>query len=401
MVNNRMSNVLFVPQNKTHLDNMSYVADKLALDGCKIQFLSLDSLTHQTVFGNDLLRYEVLDVNVEAESPFYLSSIVSRLKLIYEFSRRLNVPDAPDIIVVCNDGALQRAVFARYPKAKTVLMLDGVITDYSISIEDVLSAKKFGVVFEYVRKKLELTWSILQRFIPYKLGCYLPSIIAASKLDVIFVISEYVKSFLYDERSSPAKVLVSGLPRYKQLLDARKEFDLRKLDTGINSKVLFISQGFIWHNEIENNILQHKELAALLEIIERVEYCDVVVRVHPRDNPKNYERYNVEIEELGKPVLDSLAEATVVVGLTSTMLLEADYLGVPVGFLRMTGAAGRLRNTFFESTDFPKIYGDLELMNLMRQGSCGVAKLDYYFSPISDSTVNDISKEIYSLGKSI
>ncbi len=394
-------NILFVPQNQTHIENLYPIANELNKLGCDVKFLSLESYVGQEIFNTVGCDFEIIkfDEN-KSNNTFYRASFLGKINLVFDFLKgiKTNDLDSPDFIVVCNDGAFQRAVFSKFPGSYRVLVLDGVITDYAISITDVLKSRKFQTLAEYVKKRFDLYWSQIHRRIPHSVGCFLPSVIATTKVDQIFVVSKYVEKFLREERFIKTALFSLGLPRYSEFTYFKDKYEKRDLVAGEPKIVLFISQGFAWHNEYENDLLQHEELRLLLSMLEGNDEYRVVIRLHPRDLRGGYLSYNVEIEQDKVPVFESLSKAEMVVGLTSTMLLEAAFLGAKVGFLRQSFLSSRLSNTFFESPDFPKIKNRKDFFSLFSpKGVCEYTNLSYYFNPNEVNTVQNIVREMLSL----
>lgn len=187
--------------------------------------------------------------------------------------------------------------------------------------------------------------------IPPRLAKFFPSEIGTYPFDTAFVLNDYVRNFLVNSRGTPIrKVLSVGLPRYKEYAHVKEQ---EKKQSKL--RILFISQGFLWHNERASDELQHREFAnvhnALMKVVPEAE---IVVRVHPRDDAQRWARYGVTIETSELSARNSIAKSDLIIGLTSTCLLEAVWLDKPVICTMTEGEYWRFRRSFINDDSIRK-----------------------------------------------
>ncbi len=390
-----MDKVLFFPQNETHIVNMLPIANKLSKT-CNVVFISAASYFKQNIFG-DSFPFEVFEVPGGGDNPFYLEGGLNKLKLVKEFKFNLNDKEFEldvDAVVVANDGAMQRVLLKKYPRAKSFLMLDGIISDYSFSISDLFShsKNKANDLKDYVRRAAR---GVIARYIsqlPY--NEYIPSEIGSSKFDVAFTLSDYVSGVL-KKRHSPIRQFYSfGLPRYSEMLE-EKQYDINK------KRVLIISQGYLWHNEYANDAYQHAEITQLMELLNDKGLCgefEVVIRIHPRDDAARYEQYGVKLESSEININQSILESIVVFGFNSTVLLESAWYGKPTYSLLTSGQSWKFNRSFLGGGMLPVLKSVSEVAavidKLKSSESMPRSCVEAVFSPISQNTSDLISGKI-------
>lgn len=400
--------ILFFPQNETHLQNMRDIARVLSGWGAKCTFLDGKEYFKQELYEKNF-PYEIVRINrIQQGRAFYKAGAWEKVKLAKQFSQELCAQLGHirfDTVVVGNDGALQRIALDVYNRADKHLLLDGVISDYRVGLVDVLATKCWSELVDFARRQLRWRLPKLLYLLPKPLARYMPSEIGSYRFDKAFVISPYVREFLRNTRGTPIKTIISvGLPRYESLA-------LRRDEGRVSSdvpRVLFISQGFLWHNEIKQDETQHRELSNLLAEVRKLSFeVNVVVRVHPRDEASRYSGYGVEIERSSQELVDSVLASDLVVGLTSTVLLESRWLGVPTLCLMTSGNYWRFKRSFIGEAGFQKVFNLQELSASLNQllsghnsesARKGRSEPDYLFRPFRDDTKTAIAKEIVDTG---
>lgn len=391
-----MKKLLFFPQNETHIANMVPVA-KLLSDKYEIVFLSAEIYFDQYIYENEF-EFGKLIVTGEPKGAFYLESALRKVCRVNDFKEGFKALDLCDIegVIVANDGALQRVVMDFFPNAKKILLLDGIISDYSYSLSDVIhnSESKFHHAKDYFRRLFRLLLAGVLNYLPYKE--YLPSEIGSYKFDVAFTLSEYVNSILRERKSPIQKYRSVGLPRYQEMLSLERCSKGREVP-----RVLFITQGYVWHNEVENDELQHREISRFIELVKNnYKSIDVAIRVHPRDKIENYRRYvggNVCIEESSVSLKDSILESKAVFGFNSTVLLEAAWYGVPSFSVMTSGQFWRFKRSFLGHkgmsvvTDSENLH--IKLENIFKEIN-NKNLVSGIFNPITNTTAEDIASDI-------
>ncbi|MDH5373863.1 MAG: alpha-2,8-polysialyltransferase family protein, partial [Acidimicrobiia bacterium] len=138
----------------------------------------------------------------------------------------------------------------------------------------------------------------------------------------VFAMGEDSVPHLIAQGADPDSVVVTGIPRFADLFTMDSTFE------GQDSAVLFLGGAFRWHGDLLGDRLQQSEVEVLVETaIERGWHLRI--RPHPREADGTYLDYEdtVTVSSPERNLLDDLLEASAVVSLTSTSILEAIILG--------------------------------------------------------------------------
>lgn len=390
-----MNKIIFFPQNETHIDNMLPIANELK-DKYNIIFISAAKYFKQDIYCENF-PFEILDVQGGGVTPFYLESSLGKLKRVWEFKKNLKSIDLStkiSAVVVANDGAMQRVLLKNLSKAKSILILDGIISDYSFSFTDIfkLSKDKASDLKDYFRRALRVAVARFIARLPF--NEFIPSEIGSSNFDIAFTLSDYVSDVL-KERHSPIKRFYSyGLPRYSSMLNV-KPYGIK------DNKILIVSQGYLWHNEIANDESQHAEIKQLLLMLKQRDLSgkyEVVIRVHPRDDISRYEKYNVQLESSNYDINTSILESSIVFGFNSTVLLESAWYGRPTCSLLTQGQAWKFKRSFLGVGVVGVITKKSQLDSILAQLCSGGlvvgSNASSVFNPIQENTQAMICNKI-------
>ena len=136
-----MKKILFFPQNDSHIANMESISEWLKEQGYGITYVDTSNIYHQKIsLGSE---YHIIKIDLPLQTSFYRLSALDRMKYVYRFNKE--IPDLLiseyDILIIGNDGALQRILINRFrkEKKKTVMLLDGLISDYSFSLKEIVA----------------------------------------------------------------------------------------------------------------------------------------------------------------------------------------------------------------------------------------------------------------------
>lgn len=396
-----MMKIIFFPQNKSQLDNMKPLASSLNCGG-NIYFLDASHYIGQNLYDQNF-EYETIVVKgVQPKAEFYRLSSLKKIKKIREFKKKLMSVRLLDFeaVIVSNDGALQRLVLKKSINAKKYLVLDGIISNYSFRIIDVFkySDDLFFDLKDFFRRKLR---DFLARYIYLlPLSEFFPSEIGSYKFDAAFVLSQHVKSVLQSRGSPIKEVYTYGLPRYAAFLDPHPS--MRKKNP---FRILIITQGYLWHNEVKNDEYQHKEIAKICSVVQCLKESgmdiELVIRVHPRDEWGRYLDYHYSLEGMEADLEKSIAKSHMVLGFNSTVILESLCSGTLAYSVMTCGQRWRFRESFLSSDLLPKINNIEDLSLIIREKYRDWPEKIYpesiirdLFNPISQTTVYDIVKTI-------
>lgn len=148
-----------------------------------------------------------------------------------------------------------------------------------------------------------------------------------NQTDYLIVWGKKIKDNYVNAGFNPEKILISGHPFYNQLSDKKlrnNHRDILVISKSVNGApirdgVKLTDRGglIVYLNQIKN-------------VLEKLGVKKVRLRVHPSENIDWYFRFidkDFFVEDK-KPLQESLEESTLVVGSTSTILLESLYYGV-------------------------------------------------------------------------
>ncbi len=402
-----MRRVLFFPQNETHVSNMLPIACEL-LGDVEIFFL----------FATDYFRQDIIPSGFQFKyrnitrrslgSSFYAVSFFEKIKLVKEFSIELGLLDLYDAVIVSNDGALQRVVLDKIKGTSNILLLDGIISDYSFSFCDILrySRNKASDVLDYIRRSVR--GSVFYASSLPLIGPYLPSEIGCYPFDKAFVMSCYVADVLSRRGSNIREYLNFGMPRYKNLYERKNNINLNYTQRSNKKhlRVLFITQGYLWHNELDNDRFQHEALKKIIDLVGFLRNeleIELIVRVHPRDNYENYKNISAQIQDCKMPLVEAFQETDVVLGFNSTVLLESSWLGVPTFSLMLDQRIWKFKRSFVGNGTLRIVESVDELKLLLLDIGSGKyfenkneEKMKNLFNAYNYDTVKNIAKNIIS-----
>jgi hypothetical protein len=389
--------VLFFPQNKTHLDNMSPVANALQAKGYDVSFLSASNIYKQNIYY-DSFPFQIINIDLSTPVSFAFLSSFRKIIFLRNFVEYISLLrfNNYDYFIYGNDGALQRVFIAKYRRVKHFLILDGMISDYTFSM---LSIFRFSdnPINDLKRKVRDILKSVLNKifaYLPY--NYYFPSDVGCSDLDKIFVLSDYINNAIYNQRIKKTDIITSGMPRYKFL-------NKNSLIDSPVKNIVYITEAFIWHNDRFSDVLQHKTIKLLVNHLKSNNSYDVklTVRVHPRDDVRNYDYlFNesfVSVEDSQINIYETIQNSNIILGVNSTVMLEALYVEKKVIFLFFNNEYWRYERSFLTDLFFKKVFSEKELMTeLMVENDCAVEKekLEYYFNPNPEKSVDIIVNAI-------
>lgn len=375
------------------------VAKELVKKGYNVVFLDASLAYKQDIYEKGF-KFNKIAFSLRLDKAFAFLSFLEKIKFITRYKKELldyNF-EAFDSFIYGNDGALQRVFIDKYKSKKHFLILDGIISDYSFSSINIIrySNNKFFDIKDSIRRRLKKMLNMVFAYLPY--NYYLPSDVGCSNLTKVFVISDYVSRYIRSQTLSNTQIIVSGMPRYKFLKDCNSIISVEKL------KILYITQGYLWHNEYENDRLQHQTIKKLIANFEAnkldLKY-QLTVRVHPRDEVGCYDYVSkkkwITLEDKSTNIYTSINNNDIVLGVNSTVLLEAMSIGKKVIFLFLNNQYWRFKRSFINHNIFDKVF-DFEQfthqISNMNTDSVNSDKFKYFFHPNAEKSTDIIVNEI-------
>lgn len=309
-----MKNIIFVIQNESQGENFSAISRQLHVKFNKefyVRGIYLDNFMGQNLYDRfkDELPGDLIPAKIKR--PFYLESYYVRLLNVIRYKRhikRLNL--SADIIVIGNDGALQRATIEvirpSSKKATCILLQEGILNSF-ISNKDKLKI--------FLQKILRLI--NLSSLAPSVNGCYPVNRIIS--FDRQWLNSPLVKSNSSDRRWRL-------MPRHLELIKHQKVSNRDKIDS---IRILYATSAYKWHGKYAEHSMQIKEVRSLAtwaknhpKIVSRIR-----IRVHPRENYQDWVNllrdFQVDITGSDVALKDDISWATHILSARSTVLVDA------------------------------------------------------------------------------
>ncbi|MEK6537818.1 MAG: polysialyltransferase family glycosyltransferase [Nitrospirota bacterium] len=167
--------------------------------------------------------------------------------------------------------------------------------------------------------------------------------------DKILVMDEMAKKEMVADGFDGQKILATGQPHFEMLREKAgkiSESDKRKIKEDFNCRdgfvILFASEPFSVASHVdlgftENAILQ--EIVFAIQQLERSVKINLLVKLHPKQSRDKVQRFIQSLPVLNNlrilivtdyPVLPLILVADIVIGIQSTVLIEANILDKPV-----------------------------------------------------------------------
>ena len=352
--------VLLLPQNGQHLETTSILIPELMARGMIPEVLVMDGIYHQRLSGANLavgVGVRVRTLPVVLEQPFYRMNPARQIIAVIQAARPLRRSiGRPAIIVVFNDGALQRLAIRLAAGARVAMILDGMISDYAMP----------AGLADRARSWLK---GIGHRVRSSPAGIFLPSDVGLSPVDAVFVLGEHSAGVLVQMGARASRVVATGLPRWPQARRGPRPVAARR--------VLYLSAAFAWHAQHAADAAQVRD-AATIGAVCRDLGLELVVRVHPRDDPGRWRTggYTV-VTSRDESMTSSIEAADVVLAMVSTGLLEAVSLGRIARSVIIADNIARYRHSFAADPFLGMLRSEDELRLALREYQNGITPEDY------------------------
>lgn len=399
--------ILFFPQNETHIANMLPVAKILKDQNNDVAFLNTNQFYQQNLQYASEYELVVLNNKKKLIKPFYAYHGFERLRKVFYLKKYIEpLAHDYDAFIFGNDGSLQRCLIneAKLLDKKCILILDGMISNYSFSLIDLASKSKNKLLDLKLYIKDRLKTQLQRVFKKSKINAYLPSIDGGSNLDLIFVIGEHSKQVVYSFTKN-RNIYSYGLPRFASSTPKAKASS-----PNYQSKtVIFITSAFNWHNKHLENEWQRKDIALILEVIKeekkRGQDIKLVIKIHPRENIddyQKYQRYNFVIIENTATLNELFSSNAIFISNISTGIIEGIKAKVNVYSLMINFPYWKFKRSFIGNNEINKIFTKEQLRFIIKEYKNNKSHnpikekdLEYYmFSPDTSSYLiaNEILK---------
>lgn len=356
-----MKKVLFFPQNDSHIPNMQPISEWLLSHGYEVTYLDASKIYHQRLLIDS--KYRTIIPSLSLEHSFYQLPNWERLKCVHRFSREVSdsLVSEYDILVIGNDGALQRVLINRFrkQKRKIVLLLDGMISDYSFSFYDIWHCSSALMQDILDLSKIKLMRFFIRQCAKSMFSPYLPGLIGISPVSDIFVIGSHSKEVI-QRVNLQAHVYDWGLPRFSQVSNEEgSSLAISPL------KICYFPSAYKWHGLFEKDKAQHQDIRLCCDIIQQInqkEHLNLqfLIKMHPRESVEDYydymNQYDFVCVESDLSVQDCFASCSLFLSNLSTVIVEGLMVGIPVYSLMLHFDYWKYKNSFLKEDCIQKIY---------------------------------------------
>lgn len=364
-----MKRILFYAQNNGQVEDVRLMLNDFYNKNYDVSIYDTTNIYHQQIDFTGF--HNVVKGELLLEASFYRLPIIKRIKSIWQGRKELrNLVNQFDMLIVACDGAFERILINDFRKQKkiTVLIVDGIISEFSITLSDlfkhpsdivVLLKNKLSDIFKlYVYNALKTS----------ALSPYLPSKIGMMPLDKILVMGKHSKRCI-EKINKKSAVLASGLPRLYGKKIVRKKEE--------NSNVVYVCyfpSAFKWHHFMEEDYNQHADISNVCNIIEVIRNetnMDVrfVIKIHPRENHEDYQKYLLKYNFVSlidnKSIIDSFESYSLFLSNVSTVIVEGLISSIKVYSLMIHFQYWKYKKSFLSSESITKVYSHDELYNLV------------------------------------
>jgi hypothetical protein len=394
--------IVFFPQNETHIVNFTPIAKKLNDLGYECFFIDSTSVFHQNLELNKLdPKIKIKPLCLNLERPFYKASFLQKISALLRFKSEIyNFLDKQDIFIAGNDGAFQRILLRQ--TNKSILIIDGMISNYTFNFRVLLKCFSIQNLKSYLinngkRLIIPLIYPSLKR-----LGIeYLsPSLIGISHFSVTFTIGEHSKNVIKQYNRS-SEIIASGLPRFTSLYEQKKVLSKRD-----SRAVYFLTSAFKWHGEYPMDKYQHNDLKLLCSLFLSMDIkdLDLVIKIHPRENKKDYTQYlKFNFVKISSDNLfDELYSNVIYFSNISTSIVETSLLNLPVYSILIHFPYEMYSRSFLGSDQINKILSVAKLKDILNNFRSGYIEesttdLDELVSSATPKCVDVIVNKILDL----
>lgn len=366
-----MKKILFFPQNDSHIANMESISEWLKEQGYGITYVDTSNIYHQKIsLGSE---YHIIKIDLPLQTSFYRLSALDRMKYVYRFNKE--IPDLLiseyDILIIGNDGALQRILINRFrkEKKKTVMLLDGLISDYSFSLKEIVAYSSHPFRDCLKRLKKSIRENIVKKCASSELSPFLPGLIGISPVSDIFVIGTHSKEVI-QRINSKSTVHDLGLPRFW------KTFNHCNFSCQDPSKVCYFPSAYKWHGQFREDEAQHQDIRMCCELIQQInqkyaQSLQLIIKMHPRESAEDYFPYSSNYDfvriESNLSVMECFNTCSLFLSNLSTVIIEGLTIGIPVYSLMIHFDYWKYKKSFLGEDCIRKIYDKQSLYTLLRE----------------------------------
>lgn len=366
-----MRNILFYAQNNGQVSNVRLLLDELKQRDYLVSIYDTSKIYYQPINFDGFA--DVLPNSIDLGKSFYRCSLLDRVKGVFKAQNYLrSIVDSFDMLIVAADGAFERVLIRAFQKEqkRTTMIIDGVISDYSLSFVDVIMHPSY-LKSDIVSKVKSCIFYV---FKSTAISPFLPSQIGMMPIDKILVIGEHSKKCI-EKINHHSEIIASGMPRlYNQHIN--RTF---LKNTG-PYYICYFPSAFKWHHNIGDDARQHADILSVCEIISDIrdgEKCDIrlIIKMHPRERLSDYQLYVDKFDfvkiERDISITDCFEKYDLFLSNISTVIIEGLINRIQVYSIMINFEYWRFNKSFLASDEIKKIFSKMELYEIIMACSKG------------------------------
>jgi glycosyltransferase involved in cell wall biosynthesis len=354
-----------------------------------IPCIATDSITSTAIFRHQAFKYTVRsNTKIRDLISFKLIDILGllyRLKVhidslstnIMSFSTQSNEFLFP---YLCKEILLDYLLYLCIPATSIIRYLEKEIT---ANAPDLIVLMPDGSFFQYIAAALAKKYRIPTLACSSALENDHPrAFVRHLHADKKAVMGEVIKKVYVDSGVEPHRIVVTGAANFDSLFDRDKEKDKQALlahNIDLNKKVILFTTQYMAFSETE------RMLTGVINAVLKLKDFRLVVKVHPRDDLRNYQNITEEYFKSGVRIVKDvdlyalINNCELLITKYSTTALEAIMFDKPVITINFSGeptsvpyaedgaAIGVCRNEDLEQAILKALYDD-ETRDKLRAG---------------------------------
>ena len=308
--------LIFLHQNNNQKINFLELSDYLVrnkyIEPKNITFISIDNAFYDN--EQELIdKYPEIKIDWVGQKSIYRLGLLARLANLFlnlKSLKKLSIIKN-NILVVGNDGSIQRFVNNYFSPEKLYIICDTVIGPQ----------KNFYVYYK-------IFFSLISRL---RVSHFFPGLSFHTPCDGIFLNHINSKNLL-NSRSVTSPIHIVDMPLHmKNRIDF---YEKKKIKVNSNNRLnfIYITSAFAWHRKYLEDSYQKKDLQDLIKFFNKNSKFQLRIRIHPREDLKEYEVFRESYPNISisykTSLVDDLAWCDRLITAASSVAYEADILGI-------------------------------------------------------------------------
>jgi hypothetical protein len=364
--------IYFLPQNSNQEENFIYLSDSLIknklVDFNKIYFLHIiNGFGYKSQFKN---KYSTINLNWESQKSIYLMNYTERFfNILKNLKITKKCKDIRNhILIIGNDGAIQRLIINKVKPSKSFIVTDTLISN------SIFRGKLIKWLFQFSNY--------------FSLSHLVPGVSYLTAVDAIFVAEPYYKNII---KTYYKNLLVYNVNMPIHLNNRKKYYELKKIQNDKNINIIYITSAYKWHRLFEDHLCQQQDIRDLIRNYGADKEIFLRFRIHPREDKLDYDWLkDLKIDNIDisteNTLVDDLSWCNKLVTTISSVGVEARRLGIPTYIYIKNFGRNYIKNSIFENG-----FNIIDDINSLTNNS------DYKLENNINKLQNTLDKKLYDL----